>query len=49
MLNHMIENLNKIHHSTGTSKSGVALRILGVVPKVGEKSVAVRGGDKGAA
>ena len=36
-----IENHPKINHSTrlrGGSKSDVALRILGVAPKVGEKA-----------
>ena len=30
-----------IHQGWGTSKSGVALKILGVAPKVGEKGVAL--------
>ena len=32
----------------GTSKSGVALRILGVAPTTGEKGVAVKVGETGA-
>ena len=33
---------------SGTSKSVVALRILGVAPKVGEKGVALKVGEKAA-
>ena len=33
----------------GTSNSGVALRILGVAPKVGEKGEAPKVGEKGEA
>ena len=32
----------------GISKSGVALRILGVAPEVGEKGVVLRVGEKSA-
>ena len=37
---------NPIQQGWETSKLGVALRIFGVVPKVGEKGVALKVGEK---
>ena len=43
----LIEN-HPIQQGWGTSKSGVVQRTLGVAPRVGEKGVALKVGEKAA-